>query len=159
MKSVFSVLIVIINIIALLIFASGLVMTILGGYDFLMVFSHFSADQHETAGLMAVDLLNAVDIFLVAIVFYVLSIGIMILFNNSNATFPVKLPEWLRIKNFLHLKIILWEAILTTLVVSYLAALAEKKINGVEITWQHLIVPVAVLLISLSLFLVRRGEK
>ncbi|MBN8787331.1 MAG: YqhA family protein [Terrimonas sp.] len=159
MKSVFSVLIVIINIIALLIFASGLVMTILGGYDFLMVFSHFSTDQHETAGLMAVDLLNAVDIFLVAIVFFVLSIGIMILFNNPDATLPVKLPEWLRIKNFLHLKIILWEAILTTLVVSYLAALAEKKINGVEITWQHLIVPVAVLLISLSLFLVRRGEK
>jgi uncharacterized membrane protein YqhA len=99
-----------------------------------------------------------VDLFLVAIVFFVLSLGILVLFNNPDSPLPIRLPEWLRIKNFMQLKVILWEAILTTLVVAYLASLAEKEIQGEEITVQTLVVPGGIFLIALSLFFLKRGE-
>ena len=70
----------------------------------------------------------------------------------------MNLPAWLHVKNFVELKIILWEAILTTMVIYYLAGLAEKKINGVEIALDNLILPGAILLIALSLFLLKKHE-
>ena len=39
---------------------------------------------HDTAGKMAIALLHAVDLFLVAIVFFVLSIGMLILFADPS---------------------------------------------------------------------------
>ena len=107
---------------------------------------------------MVIGLLHTVDLFLVAIVFFVLSIGMVVLFADPDKGFPLRLPKWLHVHNFVELKIILWEAILTTLVVYYVAGLAEKKINGEEITINILILPGAVLLIALSLFFVKRGE-
>ena len=160
MKSMFNVLRVIVSIISLFVFASGVVLTGLGVYDFVKIFTHLGSDEeHSAARLMAVDLLHAVDFFLVAIVFFVLSLGMMLLFYRVDATHPLKLPEWLKIKDFLQLKVILWEAILTTLVVSHVANLVEKKINGVPTSLNDLLVPAAVLVISLSLFFVKKGEK
>jgi len=52
----------------------------------------------------------------------------------------------------------LWEAILTTLVVSYLAGLAEKKFDKQLISIYDLILPGAILLIALSLFFLKKGE-
>ena len=64
MKHIFRVLKVLINIIALLVLASGIVLTILGGYDFVMVFSHFDvSDSHSATRLMVIGLLHAVDLF------------------------------------------------------------------------------------------------
>lgn len=158
MKKIFSALRIIVSIIALLVFAAGVTFTVLGGYDFVTAFSHWRAG-HDTGILIGINLMHAVDLFLIAIVFFVLSIGILILFNNTDETFLSKLPEWLRIKDFLQLKVILWEAILTTLVVSYLAGLAERKIEGIEINLQSLIIPGAILLLALSLFFLKKGEK
>ena len=160
MKHIFRVLKVLINIIALLVLASGIVLTILGGYDFVMVFSHFDvSDSHSATRLMVIGLLHAVDLFLVAIVFFVLAIGMMVLFVDADGRLPIKLPEWLRVRSFVELKIILWEAILTTLVVYYIAGLAEKKIKGAEITLTNLILPGVVLLIAMSLYFVKKEDK
>ena len=143
---------------ALLMLASGIILTGIGGYEFALVFPHLFSGDPQTGRLLAIDLLHAVDLFLVAIVFFVLSLGILVLFNNPDSPMPVRLPEWLRIKNFMQLKVILWEAILTTLVVAYLAALAERQIQGQEITIQTLILPGGLLLIALSLFFLKKGE-
>lgn len=158
MKIMFNVLRLIISIIALLVFVAGLVLTVLGGYDLVKVFSYIGAGDDRATSLMAIGLLHAVDAFLVAIVFYVLALGIVTLFSSPDATFPGKLPEWLRIKHFVQLKVILWEAILTTLVVSYLASLAEKKIAGKEMSLQNLIIPGAILLMAVSLYFLKKGE-
>ena len=160
MRNVFNVLRVFISIIALLVLASGIVLTMLGVYDFVMTFvDQDYGDGHNLARSMAVGLLKSVDLFLVAIVFFVFSLGILVLFHNAENPLPIKLPEWLRIKNFMQLKVILWEAILTTLVTSYLANLVETRMNGREInTMQHLI-PAAILMISVSLFFLKKGEK
>jgi uncharacterized membrane protein YqhA len=160
MKNMFRIQKVLISIIAYFVLASGIALTGLAAYRFVMAFSHMgSSDAHNIPGKMAIGLLHAVDLFLVAIVFYVLSIGMLILFTDADSGFPIKLPRWLHVESFVELKIILWEAILTALVVDYIAGLAEKKINGEELTIYNLILPGAVLLISLSLFFVKKEGK
>jgi uncharacterized membrane protein YqhA len=158
MKNIYSIVRIIINVLAFLMLLSGIVLTVLGGYEFVVVFSHLNNSDAHAARMMAIDLLHAVDLFLVAIVFFVLSLGTLVLFNNPDSPLPIRLPEWLRIKSFMQLKVILWEAILTTLVVAYLASLAEKEIQGEEITVQALIVPGGIFLIALSLFFLKKGE-
>jgi uncharacterized membrane protein YqhA len=115
-------------------------------------------EQANIGRLMAIGLLHSVDMFLIAIVFFVLAIGMLILFSNPEANMP-KLPAWLHVKNFMELKAILWEAILTTLVVAYLAKLAEGEIQGRQNTVEDLLIPGGVLLIAASLFFLKRAEK
>jgi Predicted membrane protein len=159
MKAITGALRIIIGVIAWLVFAAGIVLTGLGVYDFVMVFVHLVHGGGHTTALMAIGLLHAVDAFLVAIVFFVMALGFFVLFHNGETPLPVRLPEWLRVKNFTQLKIILWEAILTTLVVSWLASLVEIKIGGGTYDLNSLIIPAGILLIALSLFFLKAREK
>lgn len=158
MKTTFGGLQVIIKIIAFLLFIAGSVLVILGGYEFGHAVTLIS--DAPTASAIAVDIIRAVDLFLIAIVLFVFSLGILILFNNKTETaLPANLPQWLKVKNFMELKIILWEAILTTLVISYLAGMAKIKIAGGQPDITSLLVPGAILLIALSLYFLKRGEE
>ena len=147
-----------IGIIAWLVFASGIVLTGIGIYDFVLVFVYLLRGAEHTTSLMAIGLLHTVDIFLVAIVFFVLALGFFILFDYEETPRAVKLPEWLHVKNFMQLKIILWEAILTTLVVSWLASLVEIEISGKSPDLHSLVLPAGILIIALSLFVLKKGE-
>ena len=159
MKNLFSLLTILVSVIAIIVFISGVVLTVLGGYDFIHAFTYLGAGEHNVVGMMAVSLLRAVDLFLVAIVFFIFSIGVLALFSTKwGGVFPVNFPKWLEIRNFIQLKVILWEAILTTLVVSYLAGLAEERMRGAPLQLQHLIIPGAILLIAISLFFLKKGE-
>ena len=158
MRATFLAIKLIVNIIAVIIFLCGVVLVAIGGYDFVTAFSYLGSDNPKITTSMAIGLLHAVDSFLVAVVFFVLALGMLILFNNPETKFPTILPEWLRVRNFLQLKAILWEAILTTLVVSYLARLAERIINEQELTVKSLIIPGGIFLIALSLFFLKKGE-
>ncbi len=159
MKEIIRILRFVIAVIAWFVFASGIVLAGIGIYDFFMVFFALAKGSDHTTSLMVIGLLHAVDIFLVAIVFFVLALGFFVLFANQDSELPVKLPGWLHVKNFTQLKIILWEAILTTLVVSWLAGLVEVKIAGEKIGIQSLIIPAGVLVIALSLFFLKKGEQ
>ena len=159
MRKTFSAIKIVIGVIAVLVFISGIILTLIGIYDFVVVFTHLGANQQANIGrLMAIGLLHSVDMFLVAIVFFVLAIGMLILFTDPEANMP-KLPTWLHVKNFMELKAILWEAILTTLVVAYLAKLVEGEIEGKQMTVEDLLIPGGVLLIALSLFFLKKSEK
>lgn len=160
MKNLFNVLRVLVIAIALTVFAAGIVLTVLGGYDFFHAFTYLGAsEEYNVVGMMAVALLRSVDLFLIAIVFFVFSIGVLALFNTRDeGVFPANFPKWLQIRNFIQLKVILWEAILTTLVVSYLAGLAEQRMQGEALGPHHLIIPGAILLIAISLFFLKTGE-
>lgn len=164
MRQTYGAIRMVIRVIAWLVFFSGVILAFIGGLDFAMVFYHLisgSVNVSNIRGIVAIELLHAVDVFLVAIVFFVLALGILILFDKPDAQSlsSFRVPEWLRVKNFMELKAILWEAILTTLVVSYLAGLAEKEISGQEITVQTLVIPGGILLIALSLYFLKRAEK
>jgi len=159
MKQTFNSLRSIIKVIALIVFAAGVVLTLLGVFDFILSFSKISLDDtHRMAGQIAIGLLRAVDLFLIAIVFFVLSLGMLVIFNSPDTPLPLKLPEWLRVKNFMHLKIILWEAVLTTLVIAWLAGLADQKFRSIEPTLQNLIIPAGILMLAVSLYFLKKGE-
>jgi len=160
MRQTFNSLRAVVRVISLLVFAAGVVLTLLGVYDFFLAFSAImSENKHNLIGSLAIGMLRAVDLFLLATVFFVLSLGMLILFNNPESTLPVKIPEWLRIKNFMQLKIILWEAVLTTLVVTWLAGLFEQKLRSVDPDIQSLIIPGGVLLLATALFFLKKGEE
>lgn len=158
MKSLYNVLKAIIGIISLLFLISGIILLGLALFDFVEIF-HRVQGSDSVVRVVAVGLLQAVDLLLIAIVFFVLSIGVRLLFKDEDKAMPVLLPEWLRVKDFMQLKVILWEAILTTLVVSYLAGMAETKISEAELKVESLILPGGILLVSLSLYFLKRGEK
>ena len=159
MRKTFGAVKTIVGVIAVLVFLSGIILTLIGIYDFVIVFAHLApGDQANIGRLMAIGLLHSVDMFLIAIVFFVLAIGMLILFTDPEANMP-KVPAWLHVKNFMELKAILWEAILTTLVVAYLAKLAEGEIEGKQLAVEDLLIPGGVLLISISLFFLKRSEK
>jgi uncharacterized membrane protein YqhA len=159
MKNIFSTLRVFIGIIAVLVLAAGIVLTLLGAYDLVKVIADVrSFDTEHLAKIMAIGLLSVVDLFLIAIVFFVLALGVMLLFVDPDKGFPVNLPHWLRIKNFMELKVILWEAILTTMVIAFLTGLAGKKINGEPVDVQTLIIPGGIFLVSLSLYFLKKGK-
>lgn len=158
MKTLFSSLLIIIRAIALIVFVSGAVFVVLGGYDFVHAFTHLRDPGHPgVVGFIAIGLLRSVDLFLVAIVFFVFSLGLLVLFNKDEV-FAARLPAWLRVRNFIQLKVLLWEAILTTLVVSYLAGLAERRLSGGQLVVNDLIIPGAISLIAVSLFFLKKGE-
>ncbi|OQP40783.1 hypothetical protein A4H97_14295 [Niastella yeongjuensis] len=158
MKAITGALKIIIAIIAWLVFISGIVLTGIAIYNLFLVFVHLADNAEHTTSLMAIGLLHAVDFFLVAIVFFVLALGFFILFETDETPLKVQLPAWLHVKNFTQLKVILWEAILTTLVVHWLASLVESKINGVPTDVYSLIIPAGILIIALSLFFLKKGE-
>lgn len=159
MRNTFNVLRTIIRIIALLVFGAGMVLAVLGLIDFILAFSYIGhTDSHDITGILAVGLLKGVDMFLISIVFFVFSIGVLILFTDPETPLPVRLPVWLRLKNFMQLKVILWEAILTTLVISFVAGLVEQRLSGQTIALVHLVIPGCILLISISLYFLKKGE-
>jgi uncharacterized membrane protein YqhA len=161
MVSMFKILHYVIRVVACIIFAAGLVIVGLGIYDFVHAFSFFSlhVEEKSVVGLVGVGLLKAVDMFLLAIVLFVFALGLLILFTKiGEDEFPTQIPGWLRVKSFMELKIILWEAILTTLVVGYLARLAALTFEGRALTYASLVIPGAILLIALSVFFLKKSE-
>jgi len=103
-----------------------------------------------------VHIAESVDALLFSLVLLVLSFGTAGLFLTTTDTDDGrKLPEWMRIKSLTELKLLLWEAILATLVVaaasSIIAALPHLE-------WKLLVLPAAILVLSLSYFLLKRTE-
>src|SRR5690606_30472412 len=148
-----------IKIIAFMVFIAGLCFAVLGIYEFFHSLN-FSTEGTHDAVAIAILLLKTIYMFLIAIVCFIFSLGLMLLFDNKqNLSTHLNLPEWLNINNFMQLKVILWEAILTTLVVSYLATLVQLKFKGLPISTESLIIPGAILLISISLYALKKSEK
>jgi uncharacterized membrane protein YqhA len=99
-------------------------------------------------------ILEALDIFLAALVFLIFAMGIAILFltpNTENKRF--NLPKWLEVKNFSDLKLLLWEAILTTLVVYFVSDIIKRDGNY---TWDIILIPASILLLTVCLLILRR---
>src|SRR5438309_1250644 len=129
----------VIRIICIFIFLAGILLALSGILEFFTAFIHAQPTNAEHfADSVSTGLLKGVDRLLMAIVFFVLSLGIIALFNSSDRPLPAALPEWLRVRSFVELKVILWEAILTTLVVASLATLSENKLNNISVDIQSL---------------------
>jgi uncharacterized membrane protein YqhA len=103
-----------------------------------------------------VHIAESVDALLFSLVLLVLSFGTAGLFLTvTDEQRKQNLPEWMRIKSLTELKLLLWEAILATLVV----AAASGIIAALpRLEWSHLVLPIAILVLSVSYFLLKRTE-
>jgi len=110
----------------------------------------------EGAHAPGVELAKSIDSFLLAMVFFVFSIGVTTLFvARPDSRMLENIPEWMQMKSLSQLKFMLWEAIMATLVVTSVEGFA---VSTGELTWTVLLVPGAVLILSLGYFLSRRAH-
>ncbi len=98
-------------------------------------------------GRPGLEIIESLDLFLVSLVFLILSLGFMRLFNpNFNAFRHIELP-WLKVEDFFALKHITWNTMLLTMLIFFGTHVLKE--NG-QLDWSILIIPVAVLLFSIS---------
>jgi len=92
---------------------------------------------------------EAIDIFLIALVFLVFAIGINILFIRPNdEKFHGTVPKWMRVKNFSDLKFLLMEAIIATAFIMFISAFVSQIES---VSWEFLVIPISILLLAVSL--------
>jgi uncharacterized membrane protein YqhA len=104
-------------------------------------------------------LLEAVDSFLISFVFFVFSFGLYKIFFLTGAQFSKdNLPRWLQLESIFELKALLWQSILTSLVVSFLNY-AVISMSKDRLSWQFLMFPLSILIISVALYFLKMAEK
>lgn len=97
----------------------------------------------------AVEFGEAIDVFLIALVFLVFAIGINILFiRPHDEKFLNTVPQWMRVKNFSELKFLLMEAIIATAFIMFISDFVSQ-IGALD--WMFLVVPISILLLAISL--------
>lgn len=98
-------------------------------------------------GKPGVEIVESLDLFLVSLVFLILSLGFIKLFYpDFNGIHKITLP-WLKIDDFFQLKHLTWNAILLTLMITF--GTHVLRATG-PLEWTTLIIPIAVLLFSIS---------
>ena len=113
---------------------------------------------HEWAGSdrPGVRIAESVDALLFGLVLIVLACGTASLFLRPEGRgVDPRVPEWMRVENISELKALLWEAILVVLVVGALTTLISHMD---QLRWEMLILPIAILLLSVGLYAARRAS-
>lgn len=104
-----------------------------------------------------IELAEAIDIFLLSLVFLVFTVGINILFvRHFDQEFISTIPQWMRVRNFSELKFLLMEAIIATSFVIFITAFV-KQIESLD--WKFLIIPLSILFLAVSLKILKWKEK
>jgi len=105
----------------------------------------------------SIRIAQSVDALFFGLMLFVLALGTASLFlRNIHDESDPRLPSWVKVPNLSALKMLLWEAILITLVVETLVSFITDIDN---LRWQLLILPAAILVLSLGLFLMKLGAK
>ncbi|MFN8255918.1 MAG: YqhA family protein [Bacteroidales bacterium] len=101
-----------------------------------------------------IKLLEGLDAFMVALIFMIFGMGIarLFLFDKDK---DLNVPSWLHIHDLKGLKVLLWETILVTLVILSINPIIKKEM----VSWEILIYPAFILILSLALFLMKGKEK
>lgn len=110
---------------------------------------HAYIDLYEKGvkGRPGLEIVESLDLFLVALVFLIISLSCMKLFHPEGTYFSkINLP-WLKVEDFYQLKHLTWSAFLLTLLITFGTQVlrAEGKLE-----WTLLIIPTAVLFFSAS---------
>ena len=98
-------------------------------------------------GRPGLELVESLDIFMIGLVFLIISLGFMKLFLPEFAWFKKFDLPWLKINDFFDLKQVVWYALLLTLLITFGTRLVKS--DG-QWEWNLLVVPAAVLLFALS---------
>ena len=138
-------------------FLIGLIFFGFGVYATVLGINGILKGQIHTDATPGVTLFQALDVFIIGFLFLIFSIGFSQLFIPKPSKLMNSLdtitPKWLKVENFTQLKLILWDTALTTLVVIVIGDAFRSKGNY---DWQLTIIPITILLISLSKFLIKK---
>jgi uncharacterized membrane protein YqhA len=109
----------------------------------------------DIEGRPGVHLAEALDSFLLAIVFIIFAIGIGKLFIPDIRLLQNIKIAWLEPRNFSELKAVLWEATLTALVVLFASTVVQNIDN---LSWDILVIPSSILLIAVALKMLKSSH-
>jgi uncharacterized membrane protein YqhA len=113
-----------------------------------------SGEEWAGADRPGIHIAESVDALLFSLILFVLAMGTASLFlTNEGDGNERRIPAWMRVHNLSGLKMLLWEAILMTLVVQTLVGFISEMEN---LRWQLLILPTAILILSAGLYLTKR---
>jgi len=126
-------------------FANFLFTAGIGVYKTIHAYSILYVDG--IAGKPGLEIIESLDLFLVAFLFLILSLGFMkLFFPDFNGFNKISLP-WLKVEDFFQLKHLTWNAILLTLLITF-GTHVIRSTGPLE--WTMLIVPAAVFLFAMS---------
>lgn len=96
--------------------------------------------------------LEAVDMFFLSLVFFIMAIGLVQLFVGDIGFLRSVSFAWLRIESFTDLKLLLWNSFLVTILVLFITHLIGVE----EPDWKTLILPTSILLLAISGYLIKK---
>jgi uncharacterized membrane protein YqhA len=132
-------------VISLTMFANFLFIAGIGVYKTIHAYSILYVDG--IAGKPGLEIVESLDLFLVAFVFLILSLGFMKLFYPELKSFHKIILPWLKVDDFFQLKHLTWSAVLLTLLITFVTHVIRS--TG-QLEWTMLIIPAAVFLFSMS---------
>ena len=147
---------------SILAIASSLVSAIfmfgLGTVDTVKVFVRVATGNEVAKGdvessiIIIVDLLEALDDFLVALALLYFAWGIYSLFLSPNDN-SINYPSWLHIQSITNLKKTLLEILVVLLTVVFIKGILESETIK-TLTWNILVIPISIIAIALSIRLI-----
>ena len=126
------------------------VVTYLGGHDD----AAFSSDAALAA---TVEIVSALDQFLLGLVLLVFAFGVYSLWivtDTGEETSNIRTPGWIKVSSVTDLKLQLIEVVAVLLAVLFLKGVLSKP----ETAWTDLVVPISVVLFAGTVWLIRRAE-
>jgi len=134
----------------------SLAFLVMGTRIAIKAYAHILDEAPPTLARPGVELLHSLDFLFVSLVLLVLGLGIAKLFIVQLPKAETDaLPVWLRIDSISQLKVLLWETILTTLLIVALSDLIRGLFTS--LSWSALTIPGAILLLALSLFFIKKA--
>jgi uncharacterized membrane protein YqhA len=125
------------------------VVTYFGGHDD----SAFSSDAALAA---TVEIVSALDQFLLGLVLLVFAFGVHSLWMVTDASKDdsrFRAPDWIKVTSVTDLKVQLIEVVAVLLAVLFL----KGVLSNPDTAWSDLVVPIAVALFALTVWLIRRA--
>ena len=125
------------------------VLTYLGGHDQ----AAFSSDAALAA---TVEIVSSLDQFLLGLVLLVFAFGVYSLWiatDTAPESSRVDAPEWIKVTSITDLKVQLIEVVAVLLAVLFLKGVLSVP----ETVWSDLVVPIAVVLLAGSVWLIRKA--
>ena len=102
-----------------------------------------------------IHIAESLDGFMLALFFLIFSLGVSKLFLPESKFLSNYSLPWLKVNNFSDLKFIMWEVLLTTVLVYFTTKLI---IVGSDLNWNLLIFPSSILMLAVAYKLLKQGH-
>lgn len=126
-----------------------------GAYEVVLSVANFFStivDPEKVVKLSVINLIEAVDLFLLGTAFYIISLGLYELFIDEN----IAVPRWLEIHNLDDLKSNLITIVVVVLGVQFLAQVLNSGLDSSLLPYG---VAIAVVILSLAFFIGQKAKK